>query len=345
VIRLALLPAVLVALVLAATAGATAPEGPRLGVVTLSNKPDRLELLNVGPGGADPLRIAGGGRHEQLLPEPLEAPSWSGDGGRIAFVGEGGKVEGSQGFPLEGTQIYVAGADGTGLRIVAGADEGVTPVLSPDGGTLSLSRYRERVRMGPHGHPVHVESQTIWLADLASGQVTRLTGWKEGRSTAATSFSPDGRSLAVARTKTSSANPEVVLMRIDGGGSSVLARNATDPVFSPDGLRIAFVRPHQVGEETTASLFTMNSDGSGVRRLTRTSDGIDLWPSWDPSGRRLVYTHVGNGFDQPLGIGDSVNEVNADGTCRRTILSSKRAAYYGATWQPGPGREAGPIAC
>jgi hypothetical protein len=38
-------------------------------------------------------------------------------------------------------------------------------------------------------------------------------------------------------------------------------------------------------------------------------------------------------------------EVNADGSCPTKILSIPRTAVLNPIWQPGPGREAGPIAC
>ena len=46
-----------------------------------------------------------------------------------------------------------------------------------------------------------------------------------------------------------------------------------------------------------------------------------------------------------FGFGDTIVQINADGSCRAEVLSSPRAAYFGAAWQPGPGREAGPIGC
>jgi hypothetical protein len=33
------------------------------------------------------------------------------------------------------------------------------------------------------------------------------------------------------------------------------------------------------------------------------------------------------------------------GTCLTTLLAIKRGFYLGTAWQPGPGREAGAIAC
>jgi hypothetical protein len=37
-------------------------------------------------------------------------------------------------------------------------------------------------------------------------------------------------------------------------------------------------------------------------------------------------------------------EVNADGTCLTRLLSIEVGNFYGSAWQPGPGRQAGPIA-
>jgi Tol biopolymer transport system component len=146
-------------------------------------------------------------------------------------------------------------------------------------------------------------------------------------------------------------------MPLDGSSPTVIARHATDPVYSPDGRSIAFIRPRlrvthlrtrrgaTVRTETAASLFTMSADGSAVRRLTHARAGIDIWPSWDPSGRRLAYTHFDPDYADTLGLGDAIVEINADGSCRTTVLTARRAAFFGAAWQPGPGREAGPIAC
>ncbi len=37
--------------------------------------------------------------------------------------------------------------------------------------------------------------------------------------------------------------------------------------------------------------------------------------------------------------------INADGTCLTKVFSDPDLTLYGAAWQPGPGREAGPIVC
>ncbi len=68
-------------------------------------------------------------------------------------------------------------------------------------------------------------------------------------------------------------------MNADGSGQRRLTRNTVEdanPVWSPDGRRIAFVSNWQV--------WVMNADGSGQRRLTRTNGARNVAPAGRPTG-------------------------------------------------------------
>src|SRR2546422_5263788 len=55
-----------------------------------------------------------------------------------------------------------------------------------------------------------------------------------------------------------------------------------DPVWSPDGTRIAFESGREDG---TSDVYLMNADGSNRVQLTRGSTG-NLLPAWSPDGAR-----------------------------------------------------------
>jgi Tol biopolymer transport system component len=337
----------LIALLLAATAagvaGAAAPDGPRLALVKLS-KPLRLELLTVDPNGAVPVRLAGGGARPGPLPFFSSPLSWSPDGGRVAFSAIGRRKR--QDRPS--LRIFLASADGASLRRVPGTANGYWPVFSPDGLTIAFTRSRQRETVtSVNGKPRErrFEGAAIWTVDLATGTQRQLTPWRNGLAYFASSFSPDGSTLLTTRQDDRrSDDPEPVALGLTGGRPRRLLIDGGLPVYSPDGSKIALVRETS-GDNT--DLYVIDAIGAGVRRLTRTPERAELFPSWDPSGQRLAYMRLSRGdFEGATeGIGSAVMQINADGTCPTKVLSAPRTGFYVPAWQPGLGREAGRIAC
>ena len=75
-----------------------------------------------------------------------------------------------------------------------------------------------------------------------------------------------------------------------GGGDS-------DPDWSPDRRRLAFVR--QEPGKRSSSLYVVRRDGSDLVRLTR-GDQVVLTPAWSGDGLRIAYAaspHAGGSFD------------------------------------------------
>lgn len=81
---------------------------------------------------------------------------------------------------------------------------------------------------------------------------------------------------------------QIFALRADGAAQRALTKagaNALDPVWSPDGKRIAFIG----GKD--GSMFVMNADGTERQLLVRGKDPVGSAgrPSWSPDGRRLVF--------------------------------------------------------
>lgn len=351
VIRRALGVGVLAVLLVASAAMAAAPPGPRLALVKISRS--GYELLNVGPKGGDPMRLAGGRElSDRPLPEFFSKVSWSPDGETVAFSGIVGFRDGDDHEPIR--RIFLVRADGSGLRRVKGTNGAQGPIFSPDGHTIAFTRRVERetpTKVGGKLREHGFSGSSIWVIDVLTGTQRQLTPWREELRYSASSFSPDGSTLlATYEDPLFLAEPQPVALALDGSGQRRIFNDGAEPVYSPDGSRIAFVRRiERFGDEAgeDIDLFVVNADGSGIRRLTRTPDRTELYPSWDPSGERLAYIRfsAANIEAAAFGAGDALMQINADGTCVTKAFSSPRAAVYTPAWQPGPGREAGRIAC
>ncbi len=104
-------------------------------------------------------------------------------------------------------------------------------------------------------------------------------------------------------------------MNVDGSNAAQIAPNASDPSWSPDGTRIAFARPLDVGD-FRSDIFTMNPDGGNVVNVTNTPQIDEEGVSWSPEGDRLVFSTLdANGF------GD-ITTINPDGTGRQPLTTS-----------------------
>ena len=125
---------------------------------------------------------------------------------------------------------------------------------------------------------------------------------------------------------------EVYRSLVDGRIRQLTRNDAEDdqPVWSPDGRRIAFVSTR----DGNAEVFVMAADGSDVTQLTHTAttpDGAGVRndsPAWSPDGRTLAFV---SNLDDPEG---EVYRMAADGTQVQRLTTNPFVTDNAPTWSP-----------
>jgi Tol biopolymer transport system component len=217
-----------------------------------------------------------------------EEPAWSPDGKRIAFVRTIGPVPPGRQPRIVG--IFVMNADGTRVRQLtqrrgASVTEDHAPSWSPDGKRIALAAVN--ITAKPAGASV------IYVINADGSQPRTVRTMPHGWPGAgAPSWSPDGKRILYSTYcwfGTCGQRPtgaQLFSVGADGKSPRQLTRvagNAIGGRWSPDGRKIVFVRNPRVGP--TGEVYTMNSDGSSLRRVI---GGLELGargPDWGPSSQ------------------------------------------------------------
>jgi TolB protein len=175
-------------------------------------------------------------------------PSWSPDGGRIAFA------KSSSPGDVRDSDIYLIDVDGTGLVNLTGhlGAVDIAPAWSPDGDRI-----------------VFVSAGDLFVIGVDGMNLTRLTQDTESNDDPA--WSPDAARIAFTCEREGS--NEICVMNADGTGLLQLTNDpagSRDPVWSPDGAKIAFTRSYTSGfpyDPNHTTVFLMNADGSEAEPL------------------------------------------------------------------------------
>lgn len=243
----------------------------------------------------------------------VDRGSRSPDGAHVAFSDEAftgvfyvRRVEGGT-FRFRNVLAHAWSPTGNRLAILEpfdgeGGPGALVSTVNPDGsGRRPLGRdHRNFERSGPllwatrnllvyGGHLAAQDTELLAVAP-DGGRPKQLT--RNDISELEPVASPDGAHLAFVRVG-SYYDRQIWFMRTDGSEAQRLAAlpevRIFSPTWSPDGDEIAFARVNTRGGNDDGSppdLFTMRSDGSALRQLTRDAWATD--PSWASTGK-LAY--------------------------------------------------------
>jgi TolB protein len=232
-------------------------------------------------------------------------------------------------------ELYVMNADGSGswrletARVTPPAstpyelDTGggnAGPAWSPDGRTIAF------VGMSDEGN---VDVYVVGADGVGQQRLTHHPG-VDGNP----AWSPDGRTIAFTRRPrewgAGTFRTHIYVMNADGSRQRRLAEGNVhwSVVWSPDGKKMLFERPDWrlprgvVPGEFAEELHSMNADGSGQRRLTRSPDR-DKDPVWSPDGRQIAFER-----------GSDIWMINPDGSGQRNLTPAAHMKSGSQTWSP-----------
>jgi TolB protein len=217
--------------------------------------------------------------------EPLLSPSWSPDGGKLAYVSyEGGN-----------SSVYLQ-TIASGARELIAKFRGINgaPSFSPDGRKLALT-------LSKSGNP------EIYVMDLGSRALTQVTNHFAIDTSAV--WSGDGSTLYF--TSDRGGKPQIYQVPASGGGATRVTFQGSynaDPTVSGDGKKLAATQ--QSGGGYRIALMDRGVGGS----WTNLSPGpLDESPSFAPNGMMILYA-------AREGRRDVLYAVSSDGRVRQRLV-------------------------
>ena len=242
-------------------------------------------------------------------------PHGTPDNGPIAFGRANPQLGGSA------KSLWVARADGSHQQQLTRDETGFSD-WSPDGRRIAFDFVSDT--------GVHIA--TMSPEGKGRRSLTSAPGVQEGPK-----WSPDGRLIAY-DAFAAGQDPFAVsiwVMRSDGTDPHELTQGFIDvePVFSPDGTRIAFGRiTGDSPEGQLEAVNVVNVDGTGLHEILAPRAGLEH-PDWSPDGRLISFNIAPESGSAP--DSGAILAVRPDGTGLKVVRPpSDGLRFFKPVWSP-----------
>lgn len=205
--------------------------------------------------------------------------------------------------------IFRVGIDGQGQRRLSSDGINLSPAWSANGSQFAYTTYIN-------------DRMAVVLRDSNTGTPRTLSS--SGGVNTSAAFSPDGGTIAIARSSPSGLDTDIVLLDARTGRTvrSLTSGGGIDvnPSWSPDGRQVAFSSERSGGSQ----IFVVSAGGGEPRRVTF-EGSRNYEPVFSPDGSKIAFVSQSGGFD--------IFVVNTDGTGLRRITQGQ-GDNKSPTWSP-----------
>jgi TolB protein len=230
-------------------------------------------------------------------------------------------VEGVKGAGVK--EIYVLDWDGANQTKISSHNSiAISPAWSTKGDKIAYTAFAFH-------RAQKMRNADLFIFDLVSGK-RFLVSYRKGINSGA-AFMPGDENLLLTVSQ-EDASPDIYRMTVDGENLHALTHGPNramnvEPAVSPDGQKIAF-SSDRVGRPM---VFTMNADGSNVKRLTF-AGAYNSSPSWSPDGKTIAFAAQDHDhFD--------IFTMNIDGSSLKRLTDARKpngraANNESPSWSP-----------